>query len=232
MNEQLTTVQLMKFIDKKLILPVLPVFNRLEARPRTQNFDRALRGEVRDALWMLTKQWQMGEFKGDDAGSPVSSKVYMEKTMLTKYRPNGHKTEAFDDRVPLETKVEQRNIPFHAGDLEISLDLRLVMGRHWAKLLAKYGFDADLRSEYIFHYPTYEPDPDDRNDVYYCSNQQSWRKHRAAEKKHIDGKKLYDDIVNDSGQHVITVGADPAICADLKTLGERFVQWFDNLFYQ
>ena len=30
--------------------------------------DRALRAEVRDPLWMLTRQWQMGEFQGDDAG--------------------------------------------------------------------------------------------------------------------------------------------------------------------
>ena len=29
--------------------------------------------EVRDALWMLTRQWQMGEFEGDDAGSPIEA---------------------------------------------------------------------------------------------------------------------------------------------------------------
>ena len=43
------------------------MWNRLEGRPRQHDFDRALKAEVRDALWMLTKQWQMGELTGDDA---------------------------------------------------------------------------------------------------------------------------------------------------------------------
>src|SRR5438445_6546711 len=69
--------------------PAITTWNRLEARPRSQNFERALRAEVRDALWMLTKQWQMGEFRGSDAGSPVFAKVLLATTRLTKYRPAG-----------------------------------------------------------------------------------------------------------------------------------------------
>lgn len=230
MNEQLSTEKLLQFFDKKLVLPTLPMFNRLEGRPRAHDFDRALRAEVRDALWMLTKQWQMGEFKGDDAGSPVSSKVYMEKTMLTKYQPAQHVAEPFDDTVPLEAKVEQRKIPFLAGDLEISLDLRLIMGRHWTKMLAKV--DPALKADYIRHYPIYSPNPEDRKDVYYCSNPHSWRKYEATVNRHIDGKKLYDDIIKDSNQHVSTVGADPGFHTDLIALGERFAKWFNKLFYQ
>lgn len=244
MGEQLTTTQMLQFLDYKLILSALPMFNRLEARPRTHDFDRALRAEVRGALWMLTKQWQMGEFKGDDAGSAVSSKLYMEKTALTKYRPGTHEAEAFDDTLPLETKVEQRKIPFKAGDLEIGLDLRLLMGRQWAKLLDKYMVDLDLdqmrelKAAYIKHFPIYDPDPTERDDVYYCSNQQSWRKHAATARRLTDGKKLYDDIGVDSEQHVATVEddlTDDLSLADqtaLVDLGERFVAWFDKLFYQ
>lgn len=232
MVNQLSTEQFLQFLDRKLLLPALPMFNRLEGRPRTHDFDRALRAEIRDALWMLTKQWQMGEFQGDDAGSPVSSKLFLEKTMLTKYRPAQHETVAFDNSTPLEAKVEQRTIPFKAGDLEISLDLRLLMGRHWAKLLAKQGFDSRLKDAYIQHYSIYSPDPAQRKDVYYCASQQSWRKHAATAGRHIDGKKLYDAIVSDRAQHVLAVGADPLIHDDLKLLGDRFVQWFNNLFYQ
>lgn len=231
MSEQLQTEQLLQFFDKRLILPVLPLFNRLEARPRTHDFDQALRAEIRDALWMLAKQWQMGEFLGDDAGSPVTARVQIDKTMLTKYRPAHNAPEPFDDSVPLEAKVERRPIPFQAGDVEISLDLRLVMGRQWAKLLDKNDFGGLVES-YVEHFAVYEPDPDDRDDVTYAANQQSWRKHAAAAGRLIDGKKLYDDIVDDSGRHVITVGADAGDHTPLIALGERFVRWFDNLFYQ
>lgn len=232
MNNQLPTVQLHEFLDRKLLLPTLPLFNRLEGRPRTHDFDRALRAEVRDALWMLTRQWQLGEFKGDDAGTPVSSKLYVNRTMLNKYRPAQHATVAFDDSLPLETKVEQRRIPFAAGEVEISLDLRLLMGRQWVRLLSKNGFDSGLKAAYIEHYPVHDPDPANRPDVYYCATPQSWRKHAATAHRHVDGKKLYEDIVEDNGRHVIRVGADPGIQSDLIALGKRFVQWFDKLYYQ
>ena len=43
---------------------------------------------------MLTKQWQMGEFDGSDAGSPVFAKLLMQTTRLTKYQPAGGATRA------------------------------------------------------------------------------------------------------------------------------------------
>ena len=79
-----------KFITENLAsviraktIPGITIWNRLEGRPRAEKFDRALRAEVRDPLWMLTRQWQMGEFRGDDAGSPIFAKVRIETTRLT-----------------------------------------------------------------------------------------------------------------------------------------------------
>src|SRR5215472_17438072 len=85
-------------------IPTITTSNRLEGRPRTQSFERALQAEERDALWMLTKQWQMGEFRGSDAGSPVFTKLLMQTTRLTKYQPAAGPPELFDASIPLETK--------------------------------------------------------------------------------------------------------------------------------
>ena len=60
---------------ERIRIPTVVMWNRLEGRPRRADFGRALRAEVRDPLWMLTRQWQMGEFIGEDAGSPVTAKV-------------------------------------------------------------------------------------------------------------------------------------------------------------
>jgi hypothetical protein len=60
------------------LYPSVTTWDRLKARPRTIAFDRALKAEVRDPLWMLTKQWQMGEFRGSDAGSPVYAKLMID----------------------------------------------------------------------------------------------------------------------------------------------------------
>ena len=121
-------------IDRRLF-PSVTVWNRLEGRPRTQSFDGALRAEVRDALWMLTKQWQMGEFRGSDAGSPVFTKLQVDTTRLRKYRPGAGAVEAFDEHLPLEAKVERRHVPLRIHDRVASLDLRLAMGREWLALI-------------------------------------------------------------------------------------------------
>lgn len=72
-----------------------PVWNRLEGQPRSEDMQRALKAEVRDALWMLTRQWQMGEFAGDDAGTPAFANLDYHCA------PFGG-----DDTVPLEPQVE------------------------------------------------------------------------------------------------------------------------------
>src|SRR6266699_2414491 len=83
--------------------PTITTWNRLEGRPRSQTFERALQAEVRDALWMLTKQWQMGEFRGSDAGSPIATKLRIDSSQLTKYQPDDTAVEIFDENTPFES---------------------------------------------------------------------------------------------------------------------------------
>ena len=48
---------------------------------------RSLQAQVRDALWMVARQWQLGEFRGDDAGSPIQATFRVESLNLTSYQP-------------------------------------------------------------------------------------------------------------------------------------------------
>jgi len=66
--------------------PTITTWNRLEGRPRRPDFARALKAEVRDALFMLSRQWQLGEFRGDDAGSPATAKIQLATTRLRGYK--------------------------------------------------------------------------------------------------------------------------------------------------
>ena len=47
----------------EIFQPAIVYWNRLEGRPRKEKIDRTLKAEVRDPLWMLCRQWQVGEFK-------------------------------------------------------------------------------------------------------------------------------------------------------------------------
>jgi hypothetical protein len=49
--------------------------SRLEPRCRSDSFMRGLGARTADPLWMLTRQWQVGEFIGEDAGSPIDIEV-------------------------------------------------------------------------------------------------------------------------------------------------------------
>ncbi len=218
-------------IATSIFRPTITLWNRLEGRPRTENFERALKAEVRDALWMLSKQWQTGEFQGEDAASALLAKVHIKTTSLTKYQAGEASTSPFNDHeLPLEVKVEQQEIPFELGGQEISLDLRLIMGRHWMKLLKKNSLEA-LKSNFINAYKFSEPDPNNPDDAYICAHIEVWQQFAAITKGNIDGYKLYQDIKNPAtpGNAFTTL---LAINPDLQLIGENFMNWFLKLYHQ
>jgi hypothetical protein len=87
------------------------VRNRYEGRPRAIDLERALRAEVRDALWFLTRQWQLGELQGEDAGSPVEVRTALRCTPLRSFAARGGGAVAYDVQVPLEARVEREHVP-------------------------------------------------------------------------------------------------------------------------
>jgi len=206
--------------------PTITLWNRLEGRPRIANFDRALKAEIRDPLWMLSKQWQMGEFKGEDAGSAILAKVHMKTTRLTKYQSGEDSVAPFDGDIPLEVKVEHQAIPFQTGTQKIALDLRLLMGRHWLKMLDKDGFT--LKNEYLSNYGFIAPDPNSKDDVQICAHVEVWQQFAAVASRSVDGYKLYQDLKNGGDQVLAPVGFE----AQLDTLRDKFIQWFEKLYYQ
>jgi hypothetical protein len=211
-------------------LPGVTLWNRLEGRPRTASFERALRAEVRDALWMLTRQWQLGEFHGDDAGSPITTRVRFATTPLRGYRPGAGASEPFDDSTPLEARVEQLPVPFAAGDTEIALDLRLLMGRYWLKLVATLGVPA-ARAQYILAYPVAAPDPTQEADAPVCAHPEALAAASVAAGRLMDGGALYEHLTGGGGA-ADGIAALGGKVAQTNELGDRFVAWFQGLIYQ
>jgi hypothetical protein len=210
--------------------PTVTLWNRLEGRPRTADFTRALRAEARDALWMLTRQWQMGEFHGDDAGSPVMCRIHTSSTRLDKYRPNGHAVGKFEENVPIEAKVESRAINFSSANRTLSLDIRLLMGRQWLKLVGKVG---DYKKEFITKYPIQSPDPGRVEDAYLCAHPEVWQSFAAAAGRLMDGANLYFYLKGDPARRAYDgIAVAPAHENEIDRLAARFMEWFEGLYYQ
>jgi hypothetical protein len=230
MPSQLAVGDIKVALNKRLF-PAITTWNRLEARPRSQNFERALRAEIRDALWMLSKQWQMGEFRGSDAGSPAFAKLLMATTRLTKYRPAAGAAQLFDSSIPLETKVERRPVPLHRQQRILGLDLRLVMARQWFALIADV---ADYRDAFIKTYPISEPDPTQAKDVDVCSHPEVWDTFQALAGRAMDGGALYEYLLADSSHHAYdgVAGIAGAHHLPLDDRAQRFMTWAGRFLTQ
>jgi hypothetical protein len=139
-------------------MPRIVAYNRLEARPRTTDFTRSLRAEVRDPLWMLTRQWQFGEFQGEDAASPVSARIAYRHFRTGLISLRGGAASRFDPvTMPLETRVEREPIPLTLRELaggeafsDVLLAVRL--GKQLLRLMADAGLDAHYRL-YVSAFP-------------------------------------------------------------------------------
>lgn len=206
------------------LFPAITTWNRLEARPRSQTFDRALRAEVRDALWMLTKQWQMGEFRGHDAGSPVFARLLFGTTRLTKYKPPLGVAQLLEPSTPLETKVERRPVPMKRQNRIVSLDLRLIMARQWLSLISDVG---NYRQAFITAYPFHVPDPTQPQDVDICSHPEAWDTFQAFAGRAMDGGALLEYLLADPSHHAYdgVSGIDPNDHHSLDERADRFLAW-------
>src|SRR5947207_11321058 len=100
----------------RVLTPALTIWSRLEPVPFTPDMQAWLQAEVADPLWFLARQWQYGEFQGEDAGTPVMARVEGEQGMLSRAAAgpirSGIASTAVDydhTRVPPEVQVERES---------------------------------------------------------------------------------------------------------------------------
>ncbi len=79
---------------------------RLESRSRDPNNKTGLEMRIADPLWMLGRQWQFGEFLGEDNGSPISVTANFRKEKSTHYSVGANGTQHALGGLPLEARVE------------------------------------------------------------------------------------------------------------------------------
>ena len=224
-------------LEAPFALPTITYWNRLESRPRADNFERALRAEVRDPLWMLCKQWQMGEFQGDDAGSPAQAKVQLAFTPLTKYRPDSQAASAFDRNTPLEAQVERRPIPLQSGTQDISLDIRLLAGRRWKQMLRKAhtaaAFSRNLEPEFLTQFNIATPNAADETQAALIAHSEAWQQWSAVADRAIDGGALLQKLAGpEAGWFDFLAGLSASDVSRLTDLGQSFKAWFAQQYFQ
>ena len=125
---------------------------RLEGNTRASEVETGLQTRIGDALWMLARQWQVGEFRGEDAASPVQARFQVATLPLSSMHSFRSRTfTPIDPLVPLEAYAEQQP-PGDLGGFWRSAE----SGMHLLRLLSAGGLDSlrkTLRVEYALTAP-------------------------------------------------------------------------------
>jgi len=112
-------------------------WNRIEPSPRSDKLERHLAAQVRDPMWFLTRQWQFGEFLGEDAASPAWIEMQGHTSPFTGWFAAGEPVQPFDNAAPLEELVQTEGL---TPDWSTAVEL----GQYFEGLLLAAGLPQEL----------------------------------------------------------------------------------------
>ncbi len=209
----------------------LTFWNRLDSRTRDKEFDRSLKAELRDGLWMLARQWQIGELEAEDTGSPVFARLHWDFSRLDRLALADNPAQPISDEMPLEAEVER-------VQAQPDISLQIEMGRHFVRMLRQQlpaanrdaiiaSFRAVAALKFI---PIADQTPNDRyNNANLLSNRPLQQMVDAAILSGaIDGWALYRAIK--AGHSASSFLNAPNAAVD--AIGQQFFDWFNRRYSQ
>ena len=188
----------------------MPSIVRLEPRTHYPEEQGARHGEMQDGLqarlhdplWLLARQWQFGEFTGDDAGSPAAAHVVMEYAPISRYlsgplpaNPAQAQANAIDYSpmtLPLEAMVEREPV---AREGRQNFRLSAEAGLHFFRVLEAQGLEPQAttvcRNIFLTAYGLQPPTEEERRNI----DGESLRFLNVMATRVLDGAKLYAKLV-------------------------------------
>lgn len=193
---------------------------RLKSRVSTPNNTDGLAMRIADPLWMLGRQWQFGEFIGEDNGSPIGVKVHCRKEAVTECTVGSQKSSLLEQ--PLEKVVEE----LYPKQFDLKSKVRI--GQQFERLIEEHH--PNTASEWITKLRKDFPLTFRKWDGYALKtpagmDEKSLRFFQLMEGKVIDGTSLLKGIRTADYPDSIR-GVD---YAPLKTVTRRFKKRYEDL---
>jgi hypothetical protein len=198
-------------------IPIVRGWNRLEGRPRTRDFERSLRAEVRDPLWFLARQWQYGEFEGEDSGSPIDARIAYASAPLDTYSA-GAASLPYDPATPLEVVVEREAVPF-------DLTLHMQAARVFERRLREASLEGRL-ADYVVNFPL------DYDQIDGLDTHDAAALYASGRAFLFDSSKLIEAARDGSQTAVIASfgGLGPGDATKLAAAGTALVDWYEKSY--
>lgn len=208
-------------------MPSITSWIRLEPKTRAADETVGLQASVHDPLWLLGRQWQMGEFKGSDTGSPVVARLRAESARITRYHPGVPATNVEGRRYdgamqPLETLVERESTR-----QPVPLLLAVDAGFHFLRLLGQQTLTKSYRDAFIRSYAVAPLTAEQRGQL------------DAASVRTFDllaGRAPHGDLLATALRRARPkIPADPPIeaadVAEVTVVAAEWLAWYDSLIH-
>ena len=144
-------------------MPSITTWMRLEPRSRNPEMNESLQARIYDPLWLLARQWQLGEFQAEDNGSPIVAHWQAQAARLTRYHSGAIKPNsivdapAYDPSLPLESLVEREPVRPASNQITNPEKLRLAAesGQQFLRMLQAQPLSKDYSAAFIsqFRFP-------------------------------------------------------------------------------
>lgn len=211
-------------------------WTRLEPRCRDAEMRSSTSARVFDPLWLLSRQWQLGEFQAEDTGSQVQARVRATSAMLTRCYlgelPANSQIDAplYDPRrMPLEAIVERRRM--RAADPN---DPRLLVtsveaGLHFLRMLESQPLSKSYRAALVARFAL---QPLSAQALQICDGA-SARFMQTMQGRAPDARRLAAAFRSGRAAQVVLEAALAIVSADhtkvVQTANE-WLTWYDTLF--
>lgn len=194
-------------------------WRRLEPSNRDEALT-SLAARVADPLWMIARQWQIGELTGSDTASPVLARLAVDRTPITAWMPeSGSEWTPYEPGQPVEQVVDTVTPSIGLAD-------RARAGRHFLRLLG-----AELTSRYAERFRNAFPLPAFSAEEAVRSDEAGLRWSRLLAGRAIDGAALRTALgpVSDVTLPPEPV-ANPADETALRATATAFADWWDSKY--
>jgi hypothetical protein len=211
-------------------------WTRLEPLCHDADMGRSNGARLFDPLWLLARQWQMGEFQAVDVGTPVQARLRATSALLSRCHlgvlpaETNAQAPAYDPRrIPLEALVERR--PMRAiNDKDPSmLPLAVEAGLHFLRMLEQQAPSQSYRAVLIgkFALQALPASVDTADEATQRFTQTMLR--RAP-----DARRLAAALRAPGGAAALAQDPSLAIAqpdrAKLQQAAEAWLAWYDGLF--
>ncbi len=198
-------------------------WKRIEPRSRGDQMP-GLKARVKDPLGMLAFQWLTGEFIGEDAGSPIRTRVSLKTSRITRFSRGfpgtAHLVKLYTDARPLEQEIEKVSFA-------LSVTERIKIGQLCEQSVSNIA-DAEpflnyLRSKYMFPMLTHEEET--------TVDDETKRFIKSMAGKVLDGQKLIEaHILKSDFDFSIIPGLSEEAINKIRPVIEQFVDTYEKMF--